>query len=365
MNATQKHEATQMVESVRFSQPYFSEQMIQECLAGRDPKEMQLKIQQFAWITDMSRALRFPTKTIALAMMLCNRFHLYHKIVDIPYLDCATACVFVACKVEDTSKKIRDILIVYQKLRYPNSVDVDPQSPIMEEPKKRILSFERHLLELACFDFRTCSPHAYVVAIAKYLNVEENIARLAWDVCTDACRTFVLLKYPAHIVAYSCLSLACKLQGRSLPPISKSFCITQNEIYGALSDILDLFMHYNAFTIVGPRCSNETMMSLCIDLQRARGKGKTETGITEPTAASTSATTNAFPSNPASIAAMLSPKTVSSQAPDQRSSLAEQYRQSERQIHKAQHSCIRFLLESDRQRMAEELHKRKCMKPAS
>ena len=44
--------------------------------------------------------------------------------------DVAAACLFVACKQEDTLKKLREILMAGYTLRHPNGPEINPESQV-------------------------------------------------------------------------------------------------------------------------------------------------------------------------------------------------------------------------------------------
>jgi CTD kinase subunit beta len=87
----------------------------------------------------------------------------------------------VACKQEDTLKKLRDILVAGYTLRHPNGPDINPESQVplvdmcisrqtLEDQRRKIIILERHVLETATFDFRTQHPQPYIIKFTKHMN---------------------------------------------------------------------------------------------------------------------------------------------------------------------------------------------------
>lgn len=77
------------------------------------------------------------------------------------------ACIFVASKVEETVKKFRELMIVAWPLMAHTSpvTELDADSPMVEEARKRVMAIELELLELMDFDFEVSHPHPIMAQI--------------------------------------------------------------------------------------------------------------------------------------------------------------------------------------------------------
>lgn len=70
-----------------------------------------------SWLpTDRSR----PVKTFTTAAVYYHKFRIRFPSNEYSYEDVALTALFVACKVEDTIKKSRDILCASHNLKHPN-----------------------------------------------------------------------------------------------------------------------------------------------------------------------------------------------------------------------------------------------------
>ncbi|KAG0257670.1 RNA polymerase II C-terminal domain kinase beta subunit, partial [Actinomortierella ambigua] len=95
------------------------------------------------------------------------------------------ACLFVSSKVEDTIKKLKDIMMAAYHYRHPDVVDWDPESKEGEEQRKRVLSYEKMVLESICFDFHIVHPYKYIVKFVKLYDGHMDVAQRAWQIACD------------------------------------------------------------------------------------------------------------------------------------------------------------------------------------
>lgn len=200
--------------AIQLSWPYFStKQVASLSSSSRSPslsesKETQIRFQACRWIYLVGKSLRFPIRTMGSAMIIYHRFHLFNPMSEFSYIDTAATCLFVACKMEDTSKKLKDILIAGYNIKHPNGPDISFESQTIEEQKKRIIGLERMVLEASCFDFRQRHPQPYIIKFARHLKLSKEIAQKAWDITIDSYKTFSPLKFPPHCIALMALVLA-------------------------------------------------------------------------------------------------------------------------------------------------------------
>src|SRR5436189_6260072 len=96
--------------------------------------------------------------------------------------DVACACLFTACKIEDTLKKSCEILAVAHNMRYPSSTPINSDSPTLDEQHKRVISIERQILESISFDFRSRNHEKLLVKLARHHGLQQNVAETAWQI---------------------------------------------------------------------------------------------------------------------------------------------------------------------------------------
>lgn len=74
-------------------------------------------------------------------------------------------------------------------VRHPGNKELDPEQ-ISEERRRRIILYEKLLLETLCFDFQQRHPYEYVVKFVKYIQQQkeldgESLARKAYMLAVD------------------------------------------------------------------------------------------------------------------------------------------------------------------------------------
>ncbi|KAI7824944.1 cyclin-like protein [Kickxella alabastrina] len=184
------------------------------------------------FIKELARTLCFPARTISTAQLLVHRTYINRPNYSANTADLATACLFVAAKMEETIKRLRDIL-AHSYVISSSSV-VDPQSvPVSVTDKMRptVLAAEQFVLEAIGFDFRTAHPHLMYVKLAKMANVPISTVAAGWSILADAYFTTLPVQYPSVLIAAGALCLAWNLDCTS-PQDTSRFVRTSLGIHG-------------------------------------------------------------------------------------------------------------------------------------
>lgn len=152
----------------------------------------------------------------------------------------AAACLFLAGKVEETFKKVQDIIVVTEKIKYRNSLklqakqqqaatpdesEIDdsklpvlqPDSPENKELKQRIFQMERILLQTLGFDLKVEHPYRSLVFYVKEIRGDKNLTQVAWNFVNDSFRTALCLQFRPHEIAGATVYLAARFLKHELP----------------------------------------------------------------------------------------------------------------------------------------------------
>ncbi|KAH8825222.1 cyclin-like protein [Flagelloscypha sp. PMI_526] len=208
--------------------PYFSATQVSrlsEKQRGKLSATQEERIRQnaTAFIETMSARIGFPRRTTATAQSLYHRFHLFFAKKDYSHHEVALATLFVSTKMHDTLKKPQQLLAVSYAIRYPElaakskhpagEIDLDTMDPqIVEHDRQRLISIERLILEVICFNFTARMPFPYVIKLGKALGASKNLTKLAWRLAADSHRTPLPILFPPHVLALGSLYVAALLE---------------------------------------------------------------------------------------------------------------------------------------------------------
>ncbi|KAI9669471.1 MAG: RNA polymerase II C-terminal domain kinase beta subunit [Caeruleum heppii] len=263
---------------IQVAQPYIFEHQIHACmtaLRANEAKEDSIRLQGVTWIDTVRRALQLPVRTFNTAAVYYHKFRLVHADNEYNYVDAAAAALFTACKIEDTLKKSKDILCAAYNIKVPAADQLSPDDPTFEQHAKAIIGLERLMLEASGFDFRNRYPQKMLIKLAKLHGVEaQSAGQTAYNMCLDIYRTFAPLKQTSSTMAVACLELATRLHERDLDQLmqagneKKRWSSDREEVMETILDLLDLYTHHRAATVIGPQYSLETFIAIRITLNQ-------------------------------------------------------------------------------------------------
>ncbi|KAK4554040.1 RNA polymerase II C-terminal domain kinase beta subunit [Recurvomyces mirabilis] len=248
-----------------------------------EAREDNIRLQGVTWLDNVRRALQLPIRTYTTACTYYHRFRLSHPhAVDYAWADAAAAALLMACKAEDTLKKTRDILAAAYNLKAGAHDPLTPDDVVFEAPSRIVIGLERLILESSGFDFRAKYPHNLMVKMCKTLENDEEelkkVGSIAWTVLTDLYRTFAPLKHTPATMALACLELATQLYAAATGDETflkqiKAFDYekagsTRGEIMETLLDLLDLYTHHTANSILGTKYSLDDFLRIRLILNK-------------------------------------------------------------------------------------------------
>ena len=108
---------------IKSSNQYTPEDRIRRLLVdnGSDPaREDNNRLQGVQLLDAVRQQLQLPVRTFDTACVYFHRFRLAFRDAEYNYQDAALASLFVACKVEDTIKKSKDILAAAYNVKNPD-----------------------------------------------------------------------------------------------------------------------------------------------------------------------------------------------------------------------------------------------------
>ena len=172
--------------------------------------------------------LKLPQITLATASIFLHRFFMRNRmeikeIPDFPkpnyhYYTVAATCLFLATKVEENCRKMKELVVACVKVAQKNpSKVVDEQDKEFWRWKDNILQSEDVLLESVCFDLSVDPPYKTLFDFLVYFGEDENkkLRNTAWAFVNDSCLTMLCVLFSSRTIAGSALYAAAKHCGVS------------------------------------------------------------------------------------------------------------------------------------------------------
>lgn len=234
---------------------YFSREEIEKQspsrLDGIDiKKETYFRKSYCTFLQDLGMRLKVPQVTIATAIVFCHRFfhRQSHKRNDRYMI--ATVCMFLAGKVEETPRPLREVIVFSYHIRYKKDLAVKErikQKEVLDEQKELVLTGERLVLTTLGFDLNIHHPYKPLVASIKKFKVAQNtLAQVAWNFVNDGLRTSLCLQFKPHHIAAGAIFLAAKFLKVNLPKEGdrvwwQEFEVTPRQLEEVSNQMLELY----------------------------------------------------------------------------------------------------------------------------
>lgn len=173
---TKSHELSKASENLYPQESlYHSKEFIQEASDRLSGRSTELRVEAADFIERLGAKLDFPRKTIALAQRYFMQYSLFYSVELFPIEDVSLTCVFVASKVQETTKKIRQVILAAFYLANPDyegRCEVPADS--LEAHRKTVMGFERLILEAVGFRFNVSLPHSLFVRMLCTFEISSN-----------------------------------------------------------------------------------------------------------------------------------------------------------------------------------------------
>jgi len=152
-------------------------------------KETYLRKSYCTFLQDLGMRLKVPQVTIATAIIFCHRFFIRQSHARNDRRTIATVCMFLAGKVEETPRPLKDVIVVSYEIIHkkdPTTAQKIKQKEVYEQQKELILNGEKIVLSTLGFDFNVYHPYKPLVEAIKKFKVAQNaLAQVAWNFVND------------------------------------------------------------------------------------------------------------------------------------------------------------------------------------
>ncbi|XVE51719.1 hypothetical protein DITRI_Ditri02bG0063700 [Diplodiscus trichospermus] len=234
---------------------YFSRKEIEENSPSRMDgidlkKETYLRKSYCTFLQDLGMRLKVPQVTIATAIIFCHRFFIRQSHAKNDRRTIATVCMFLAGKVEETPRPLKDVILVSYEIIHkkdPAATQRIKQKEVYEQQKELILLGERVVLATLGFDLNVHHPYKPLVEAIKKFKVAQNaLAQVAWNFVNDGLRTSLCLQFKPHHIAAGAIFLAAKFLKVKLPSDGEKvwwqeFDVTPRQLEEVSNQMLELY----------------------------------------------------------------------------------------------------------------------------
>ncbi|XP_039298094.1 cyclin-L2-like [Nilaparvata lugens] len=193
--------------------------------------------------------LRLPQVAMATGQVLFQRFYYSKSFMRYPMETTAMACLFLASKVEECPRRIRDVMNVFHHIKQIKSqktiqpMQINDHYIILE---KQVIMTESRVLKQLGFCVHVKHPHKIIVVYLQVLGYEKHqpIMQLSWNYMNDSLRSDVFMRYDPETVACACIYLSARKLRIPLPkqpPWFGLFGISEDHIVDVCKRILRLY----------------------------------------------------------------------------------------------------------------------------
>ena len=190
-------------------------------------EEKELRAKGVNFIVQVGILLKLPQLTLSTAAIFFQRFLMRASlksardgIPKLHHFQSAATALFLATKVEESCRKMKEIVLACCRVaqKNPNLV-IDEQSKDFWRWRDCILYNEDVLLEALCFDLTVESPHRQLFDMLKGYGMEHNkrLRNAAWAFVTDSVNTQLCLLFNSRTIAVAAFYNACKYCEVQLP----------------------------------------------------------------------------------------------------------------------------------------------------
>lgn len=209
--------------------------------------------------------LQMNTVTIATAALYFQRFFLAEGRDRFNATHVATACVWLASKVQEDGRRLRDIANAFAALCGREQETRELRMEDYWTMRDAFVLHEQAVLRAMAFDAEPTPAYGFLTEFAWLLACdggERGVASLAWTLLNDAFCTDVCALWPPSRVALACLLLAVELGRRS----SEKELQTEAARVAGHVDRLCREPHLEDFLGIGHGSGGDEVEEICRDL---------------------------------------------------------------------------------------------------
>jgi cyclin T len=259
---------------------YFTRDAIDASLGAHPEAEARERQLMCAFIQNTGMRLALPQLAIATAVVFFHRF--YASATAVRPNDkfvAATACLFLAGKVEEIPKYLEVVLPEAYATHYPTRKRLVVGTPEYKMLRLSVLASERAVLSAIAFDLTVQHPYTNLLAIIKQIAPlpsdategseaavpasstaaqaeRKQLAQAAWNFVNDSLRTTLCLQYEPMLIAVAAVYMAAKVTRTAFALTVDKAGVSRPwyEGFGARLEVLDAISKEMVSMYTGDEC---------------------------------------------------------------------------------------------------------------
>ncbi|KAK9451836.1 cyclin-like protein [Limtongia smithiae] len=188
-------------------------------------EEINTRYKGASFALNVCMQIKLPAPTIYVATTLLQRFYMRFSVKNYHPYNIAATCVFLASKVEETHRKVDDIVLACLRVAQKKpTLQLDKQDKDYWKWRDIILFNETILLEAICFDlssFDQPTPFQYLIKYIRQLfpKLEQpQLHKAAWSFINDSARSHLCLLFRPSTIAVAAIYQASFLTSVQIAP---------------------------------------------------------------------------------------------------------------------------------------------------
>jgi hypothetical protein len=212
-------------------------------------EQLRVRREQCSFIAKMAQRLRFPMRTMATACVLFHRYYMRHSLslsghggIAAPRYErheVAAASLFLACKIEESPRKVGEVAEQMYVLTWPDIKYVE-DSVDASRIRDNMIACEASLLDATDYCFSFIHPHHITMLLlgraygsaAVTNSMVINMAQTSWILCNESLRSPLCLLYRPQAIAIAVLVMAAHYHRQSIPHIRGNTVATSGNTSG-------------------------------------------------------------------------------------------------------------------------------------
>ncbi|MES1901867.1 MAG: Cyclin-L1 [Paramarteilia canceri] len=222
-----------------------------------------------------AKLLSLPQEVSATAQILFQLYYYQKSMLEDDFYISSIACLYIATKVEDELRKLRDIINVYhyfaKKFSTKNYKLLDLVK--YQELKKNVIKLEFKILAALGYNVRINNPHKIIFIYLRLLNLHENLCLVqsSWNYMNDALRSQTIFAcHRPELVACACICLAARNQNIPLPTNPHwflAFNASETSIMDIVNSLIEIYRNKISYENVKQA---KRMMNIILDSKKTK-----------------------------------------------------------------------------------------------